>query len=163
MKHPRIAGAAAFTGALISAMALSTRPAPLTAAVDQARVLEPVRTRLVGHPRVGQQRLPQGVQFVDPEAVRRTFVHLEAGCSTLTATGMGPVQDVAIEVEGPRVRTRQDVEPGRRETLRLCTAVSSDFLVRLYGRLRGEGEARVDLEVRRSASPSPSPRSGTRG
>lgn len=163
MKHTRLAGAVVFSGALITALAFSARPSPLTAAVEQSRVLPSVRSRLVGHPRVGAHRLPRGVEFVEPEAVRRTVVHLEAGCTALTAVGVGSARDVAIEVQGPRVRTRQDVEAGARETLQLCTPVASDFLVRLYARLRDDGAARVDLELRRSGSPSPTPRSGTSG
>jgi len=140
-------------GALILAVSASAhvgaadpQPASVREAITRHRVRPPRRLVVTERVLTVESVTAKAEVVVRRESEHRYHVNLPAGCTRLVAMGDGSVQDLAVEVRGPRtMRMRQDLTRGAIEALSVCgtTAGRYEVVVSAKGT-----EARPGVELR---------------
>ncbi len=140
-------------GALILAVSASAhvgaadpQPAVVRGAITRHRLRLPRRPVVTERVLTVESVVEKAEVVVRRESEHRYHVNLPAGCTRLVALGDGSVQDLAVEVHGPRtMRMRQDLSRGAIEALSVCgtTAGRYEVVVSAKGT-----EARPDVELR---------------
>jgi hypothetical protein len=124
-------------GALILAVSASAhvgaadpQPASVREAITRHRVRTPRRLVVTERVLTVESVTAKAEVVVRRESEHRYHVNLPAGCTRLVAMGDGSVQDLAVEVRGPRtMRMRQDLTRGAIEALSVCGTAAGRYEV----------------------------------